>query len=185
MTDIVVMDGNQAVTNTFAIAEGTRVEHKAVIQLTRRYQEDLEDFGRVTFEMRPFETPGGMQHREVALLNEPQSTLLMTYMKNTPIVREFKKRLVKAFYELAGQSHAKALAFDTDARRRALARLLKDSKPAWWTIYRCREANLSIAETARAAKVSRAVVKHAIRDMRELGIISWERNYPMVQGDAA
>lgn len=36
---------------------------------------------------------------EVANLNEPQSTLLMTYMKNTEIVRTFKMTLVKGFYE--------------------------------------------------------------------------------------
>jgi phage antirepressor YoqD-like protein len=43
---------------------------------------------------------------EYTLLNEQQATLLITYMKNTEIVRKFKMRLVKAFYALRlGQEH--------------------------------------------------------------------------------
>lgn len=34
------------------------------------------------------------------VLNEEQATLLVTYLKNTPKVREFKKMLVKEFYKL-------------------------------------------------------------------------------------
>ncbi|MNJ28095.1 hypothetical protein D3C77_226210 [compost metagenome] len=34
-------------------------------------------------------------------MNEQQATLLLTYMRNTAIVREFKKRLVKEFWRLA------------------------------------------------------------------------------------
>ncbi|ENO82043.1 prophage antirepressor [Thauera sp. 27] len=101
MNALVTITDGQAVTTTFAIAEGTDVEHKAVIQLARTYLPDLEEFGRVTFEMRPFETAGGIQRREVAILNEQQSTLLLTYMRNSDIVRAFKKRLVKEFWQMA------------------------------------------------------------------------------------
>lgn len=103
MSAIVTITDGLAVTTTLAIAEGTEVEHKAVIQLTRTYLLDLEEFGRVTFEMRPFETAGGTQKREVAILNEQQSTLLLTYMRNSEIVRAFKKRLVKEFWQMAEQ----------------------------------------------------------------------------------
>ena len=47
---------------------------------------------------------------EVASLNESQSTLLMMYMRNTEIVRDFKKRLVKAFYILRDQANAAIVA---------------------------------------------------------------------------
>lgn len=33
-------------------------------------------------------------------LNEQQATLLMTYLRNTPVVREFKKELVRQFYAM-------------------------------------------------------------------------------------
>lgn len=100
MNSIVTISNNQAVTTSFAIAAGTEVQHKNVIELVRIYQADLEEFGRVAFETSPFETAGGMQQREIAILNEQQSTLLLTYMRNNDIVRKFKKRLVKEFYDL-------------------------------------------------------------------------------------
>lgn len=101
MAGIVIERAGELVTTSLAIAEGTRVEHKAVIQLVRKYLDDLEEFERVTFEMRPFETGGGVQSREIAFLNEPQSTLLLTYMRNSDIVRGFKKALVRAFFDLS------------------------------------------------------------------------------------
>jgi len=98
---LVKLTDGQAVTTTPAIALGTGNEHKAVIQLVRTYRDDLEEFGRVAFEMAPFATTGGTQSREIALLNEPQATLILTYMRNNDVVRQFKKALVRAFYELA------------------------------------------------------------------------------------
>ena len=91
------------VVESTVIAEGVQIEHKAVLQLIRKYLEDFQAFERVTFEMRPFETAGGTQKREVALLNENQAYLLFTYLKNTDIARQLKVRLVKAFSEVRNQ----------------------------------------------------------------------------------
>ena len=88
------------VTNSAVIASGVMKDHKPVIQLIRKYKSDLEEFGRVEFEMRPFQTDGGMQKQEIALLNEQQTTLLITYMRNNEVVREFKKRLVAEFFTM-------------------------------------------------------------------------------------
>ena len=108
MTTLITIHDGTPTTTSIAIAEGTRKEHKSVIQLIRQYQADLEEFGLVTFEMRP--RPKGQHgggNTEVAILNERQATLTLTYMRNTAIVREFKKRLVKGFYEMA-EAQAKA-----------------------------------------------------------------------------
>ncbi len=87
---------------SITIAEGTRVQHKNVMELVRTYQADLEEFGSLAFETRVTRQDGrGGEQAEIALLNERQATMIMTYMRNTAVVREFKKRLVKAFYELA------------------------------------------------------------------------------------
>jgi phage regulator Rha-like protein len=102
MTIVIIKDGD-AVTTTAAIADGTGNEHGSVIALVRRYQADFEEFGRVRFEIEPFETAGGIQSREIALLDEQQSTLLLTYMRNTVIVRAFKKKLVREFWEMVQQ----------------------------------------------------------------------------------
>lgn len=93
-------NSGELVTTSLAIADGTENDHASVIRLVRTYLSDIEEFGGVRFEIEPFETNGGQQTREVAILNEQQATLLITYMRNSEIVRTFKKRLVKAFYEL-------------------------------------------------------------------------------------
>nr|WP_315413905.1 Rha family transcriptional regulator [uncultured Pseudomonas sp.] len=103
MTIVIIKDGD-AVTTTLAIAEGTLNDHASVIALARRYQADLEDFGLVRFEIRPREAgQHGGGDTEFAILNEPQSTLLLTYMRNTDIVRAFKKKLVREFWEMVQQ----------------------------------------------------------------------------------
>lgn len=121
---VVMTDSGMPVTTTLAIADGTDAQHKNVMELVRTYLADLEEFGGVAFETRPFETPGGIQRREVAVLNEQQSTLLLTYMRNSEIVRKFKKALVKAFFDLANkakQASAIALPNFTDPAAAAIA----------------------------------------------------------------
>jgi len=100
-----IRDGN-AVTTSLAVADGTENEHASVIRLIRTYLHDFDEFGRVGFEIAPFQTPGGVQQREIAVLNEQHATLLLTYMKNGGIVRAFKKRLVHEFYKLAHQARS-------------------------------------------------------------------------------
>lgn len=113
MNEIVRVVGNEAVTDTVSIANGSGNQHKNVLELVRNYIGDLSEFGRVAFETRPFETAGGMQSMEVAILNEHQATLILTYMKNTERIRSFKKSLVKAFYAMAEQLRLQAFNLPT------------------------------------------------------------------------
>lgn len=128
MNEIVITSNGQLVATTMAIAEGTKVEHKAVIQLVRTYLADLEEFGRVTFEMRPFETAGGAQTREIAELNEQQATLILTYMRNSEIVRTFKKRLVKDFWSMRAKLAAKPILDPTNLTRLQLMQIAMDAE---------------------------------------------------------
>ncbi|WP_454113591.1 phage antirepressor KilAC domain-containing protein [Microbacterium maritypicum] len=98
--DIIQHDGEFVVTSE-TIANGAGVEHRAVLQLIGNNIADFEEFGTVAFEMRPL--PGGGLPVRVALLNEQQATLLMTFQRNTDQVRTFKKALVKAFFEIGKQ----------------------------------------------------------------------------------
>ncbi|MDI2589999.1 phage antirepressor KilAC domain-containing protein [Pseudomonas sp. 681] len=121
-TEIVSLVDGEAVTTTLAIAAGCEVDHASVIKLARTYQSDLQEFGLLDFKS---ESTGG-RPTEFALLNEQQSTLILTYMRNSAIVREFKKRLVKGFWRLV---HAKP-AFDYAAALndpRTLLALLTDN----------------------------------------------------------
>ncbi|WP_198116903.1 phage regulatory protein/antirepressor Ant [Massilia rhizosphaerae] len=108
-TGLVIVHGDELVTTTTAIASGTANTHEAVIKLVRTHQKDFEEFGRVRFEIEPFETAGGQQKREIALLNEDQATLLITYMRNNMIVRQFKIALVRAFSEMRKELAARAM----------------------------------------------------------------------------
>lgn len=67
--------------------------------LVRKYLADLQDFGQV--DLKSTRPERGGHPIEYAELNEQQATLLLTYMRNSPIVRSFKKSLVRAFFEMA------------------------------------------------------------------------------------
>lgn len=91
-------------TTSEAIAEGAGVEHRAVLQTIAKYQADFERFGPVAFEMRkgsPLAHGGFAKSTRIALLNEQQATLLLTYAKNTEQVRAFKVALVAEFDRMA------------------------------------------------------------------------------------
>lgn len=101
-TEIVFMgDDGEAFTTSLVIAVESENQHASVIRLVRENLDDLNEVGLVRFEIRP--RPAG-QHGggdiQVAILDEPASALLMTYLKNTSPVRDFKKRLVRDFYAM-------------------------------------------------------------------------------------
>ena len=122
---VTLIDGN-AVTTSIAIADGTENDHASVIKLTRAYQADLEEFGPLGFEIQKGKSlpQGGFaKATEYAILNEQQATLLLTYMRNSDIVRKFKKALVKAFFELAQRK-------PTDLSRMDILKLAMESEQA-------------------------------------------------------
>lgn len=110
--ELVTIQDGQAVTTTLAIAAGTDIEHASVIKLVRTYQADLEDFGPIGFEIQmgaALPQGGFGRSTEYATLTEQQSTLLLTYMRNGPVVRAFKKALVVKFFEMRSRLAAPAL----------------------------------------------------------------------------
>lgn len=96
-------------TTSLVIAAETGNEHRAVLQLIRTHLADLNEVGRVAFQMRPFETPGGVQRREVAHLDEPAAALLITNLRGNRIVLDFRKRLVAGFYAMRQQLAQRAV----------------------------------------------------------------------------
>lgn len=73
MKKLVFAKNNNAFTDSLAIAEGIGLDHKVVIRLIRKYESDFSELGRVNFESSPFETNGGIQERDIAILNEDYS----------------------------------------------------------------------------------------------------------------
>lgn len=96
-------DDGALFTTSLVIATETGNEHASVIRLIRTHLTDLNEVGRVRFEIRPFETAGGTQRREVAQLDEPAAALLITNLRGCPVVYDFRKRLVAGFYAMRQQ----------------------------------------------------------------------------------
>lgn len=90
--------GGEPRVSTLTISQESGNQHKNVLGLVRAYLGDLEDFGTVAFETRPL--AGGGKPVQIAQLNEQQSTLLITYLRNTPVVVTLKKALVREFYAM-------------------------------------------------------------------------------------
>lgn len=104
MCDLVIIEENKACTTSLAIADGTGNEHRVVLQLISRHKKRIEHFGEISFnsapQMRNLDNKGlGGRPVRVAMLNEAQATLVMTMMRNTPRVLDFKVALVEAFFK--------------------------------------------------------------------------------------
>jgi phage regulator Rha-like protein len=167
MNLVTIKDGD-AVTTTTVIAAGTENEHASVIALVRRYQADFEEFGRVRFEIEPFETPGGVQSREVALLDEPQATLLLTFMRNTEIVRAFKKKLVREFWELV-QERNRARSSLPENYIEALEHLLASKRSEQLALEQRDHAIATKAEIgSRREATAMATASAAVRQVQKL-----------------
>ncbi|MFH6648557.1 Rha family transcriptional regulator [Streptococcus suis] len=100
--NLVYLDGKkEPYTTSEIIAECAEVKHDTVQSLIRNHYEDFEVFGIIGFEIRKLDGRG--RPVKIYHLNEQQATLLITYLKNTKPVREFKKSLVKAFYDMRNE----------------------------------------------------------------------------------
>lgn len=102
-TSLVFLSEDQStpLTSSEVIATALDKDHKDVLALAKKYKADLKEFGSSSFETKMITAGKGAQReKEIALLNEEQATLLITYMRNSEKVRKFKIALVKAFYQM-------------------------------------------------------------------------------------
>lgn len=104
-------------TTSEIIAAGAGVQRRTVDHLLLAHKTDFEEFGVLRFEMRkpPAGSKGG-RPEIIYHLNEQQATLLMTYLKNTEVVRAFKKELVRQFYAMRSLLLERASPVWQDAR---------------------------------------------------------------------
>lgn len=87
-------------TTSKIISEYGGQTHHSIQVLISTYEKDLKEFGVFSFEMSKPKSSKGGRPEKTYKLNEQQATLLITYMKNTLQVRNFKKALVKQFYAM-------------------------------------------------------------------------------------
>ena len=75
-------------------------KNKFIVKLIREHLSDFEEFGKVGFQNPPSPESKTNQNIRIAILNEEQYFLLMTYQRNTKKVREFKMNATKAFFAM-------------------------------------------------------------------------------------
>ncbi|RTJ02613.1 phage regulatory protein [Campylobacter jejuni] len=96
MNDLVYSLNGGLVTDQNKISTISKVDINSIQRLIRNYKQDLECFGKLGFELQKI----AKTNKKIYYLNEQQATLLLTYMKNSESVRNAKKVLVFAFYQM-------------------------------------------------------------------------------------
>ena len=127
--ELVYIDGKKEPYTTSAIiAECAGVKHHAIQEHIRKQIGRLEQFGKVSFKMRPLQS--GQQAKDY-ILNEQQATLLITFLKNTEPVRQFKMNLVKAFFEMRDELSKRYLQRELEKpKRKTLTEAIKSWEKA-------------------------------------------------------
>lgn len=184
-------DDGQLTTTSLIVAEGVDVQHKNILGLVRKHLADFEEFGGVAFETRVAgQSPNPTK---LAVLNRDQALLLMTYLRNSAVVRDFKKRLIRAFTEMerrladgaqpaVPQTYAEALRAAADAAEQLEAERKRTAElegPAEsWRALASPEGDYSVAETAKI--LGRGGVdtgrNRLFRQMEQLGWIYREKS---------
>lgn len=96
--ELVYMNGKkEPYTLSSIVAECTGLHHHTITKTIRKHQIRFERFGKVGFKIQAMESG---QNTKDYILNEQQATLLVTFLKNTEQVANFKTNLVKAFFEM-------------------------------------------------------------------------------------
>ncbi len=190
---LITLSGGSPVVSSAVIAEGVGKEHKPVIRLVRDNQEDLEEFGPLRFENAVAPRPqGGGEATTVALLSEPQATLLLTYMRNNEVVRAFKKKLVRAFFEmrekLMAEEKDKRLAVEAEKAKepRSLSGLTDEERRIGFTAAKKRCAGLPLSEEeTRIVRLYERVKMRAYRDRRKAAAKTAKALLPEASDEAA
>ena len=185
----------QLTTTSLIVAEGVGLQHKNVRELIEDNIADFEEFGVCRFETAKPSTSanGGGRPQKLAVLNRDQALLLMTYLRNSEVVRDFKKRLIRAFTEMerrlaegaqpaVPQTYAEALRAAADAAEQLEAERKRTAElegPAEsWRALASPEGDYSVAETAKI--LGRGGVdtgrNRLFRQMEQLGWIYREKS---------
>lgn len=128
MSNLVYLSPNteEPFTTSEVIAECAGVKRDTVQKLVQRHEKDLREFGKVGFEIRPLSGSKTGQTVKVYHLNEQQATLSLTFLRNTPVVIEFKKELVRQFFAMRKElMNIKAIKAERKSLRTSMTDVIK------------------------------------------------------------
>lgn len=92
---LVSIKRNKPFTNSKIISDNSGIKHYVICRIISKYKQDFEEFGVLN---SVYDIKNNKRVEKIYLLTEEQATLLLTYCKNTEHIRDFKKTLVKSFY---------------------------------------------------------------------------------------
>lgn len=138
MTSIVFLEPNkidaEPFTTSDVIAEWTQNSYRSIQRTIENQMERLEQFGQVRFQITPVKYSRGTNMKKVYHLNEPQSTLLITFLKNTDIVADFKVELVRQFYTMRAELMKRRMRrLELKPIRRELTDVIKEVDDGRWS----------------------------------------------------
>ncbi|MGB3752142.1 MAG: Rha family transcriptional regulator [Arcobacteraceae bacterium] len=98
MKNLLITKNDTVVISHIIIAENTDIKESSIRDLITKNINDFMEFGIVQFS--ELKNQNGGKPKKIYELNEQQYSLLMTYLRNTIKVKEFKKNMVKAFFAM-------------------------------------------------------------------------------------
>ena len=146
-------------TTSDIIAEFSENSRESIMRLIRKYAEDLQEFGKVGFEIRAM--PSGQKAKNFHL-NKEQATLLITYLDNTTPVRQFKKELVRQFFSMESELYARRAERQTGKSIHAsMTDAIRDSglSPRFYKHYTDLAYKTALGFTAKQIRTARGIDK--------------------------
>jgi len=167
MSSLVFLEPNNIKATPFTtskiIAEFTGVEHRKIKVAIAKHKTSLETFGLLA--SYGAESTGG-RPEEIISLNEQQATLLITFLKNTPVVVAFKTELVRQFYEMRTELQKRQInKSELRPTRRTLTDEIKDNPEhsEWdYKLFTDLAYKMAVGKTASQLRKERGAGKKAV-----------------------
>lgn len=149
-------------TTSKIVAEVTGVSHRYIKKQINQRENELRQFGLLV--AHATESTGG-RPEEIIRLNEQQATLLITFLKNTPVVVAFKTELVRQFYAMRTELLQRQI---NKSERRPIRREMTDAiqehqKSKWdYRLYTDLAYKVCTGKNAKQLRVERNAPTNAI-----------------------
>jgi len=151
-------------TTSDVIAEYAEVNYRSIQRIIEKHESDFREFGQVRFQITPVKYSRGTNEKKIYLLNEQQATLLITYLKNTAPVREFKKELVRQFYSMRNEVLQRRLNREAiKPVRRELTDVVKEVDAGKWAYKKYLDLayKTTLGKNAKQLRLERGAPKNA------------------------
>ncbi|WP_066219010.1 Rha family transcriptional regulator [Aliarcobacter cryaerophilus] len=107
MQNLITIVNEEMTVSHRVVAEQTANQEKSIRNTILKFIDDFKIFGTVHFKNEGIVNNGKGEQPKTYFLNEQQAYLLLTYLRNNEIVRNFKVTLVKAFFEMRERLYPK------------------------------------------------------------------------------